>query len=670
MQYPSAIRGFAAAILIAVVCFMWLRLAVGWHISKTHVTVAIGSCFAAVLAVDYMAQTAPPDMPCWPFLILLLDAGILLRISRTFSIAMVAIASVYLALISLERVLRFGFFDLPFAASQEYKRERLTSHLACETLPCPWDVASGFIFFAGSAVVFVGNFAATCGFSDRAAEDNASLRHTVDTVEAISRHLAAYDVDTVSDILRSTNGALPTRLHDALQTLEANLRAYRPYLPEGLFHEPAVLPGPERLAPPGGPDVEVSVVFTDIVSSTVLWELAPEAMKRAMSLHNAVLRSTMEGFAGYEVKTIGDAFMVAFASTQSGVGFCLEAQLALFDAAWPAALTDLPLCRQGTLWNGLTLRMGINSGPVTIEENVLTGRRDYYGHSVNVAARLEQACTPGAVCMRYDLWCEERDHCAPTAESSVDAVYLKNVKGRVHVVEVWPLQLAGRQRAKLSHSCGVGEVGAEELGSCVPLTPRRPAGVLGGTLRQLLCTLGVVGMGHNDASDGGLGVRLDSAVRSISTHLAQSGGSLVTLVGSSALVGWNLAVPCSSHAENSVRFARLLMANLSHLQASTGIATGLVQYGVVGSVNQRFVTVVGRPLRQCLGLSELAAREGYPCLYAALHADSMQLPEPFARQLIAIDPVADDVGSAASSLGAHNVPSSAIYQIRRDMLPA
>ena len=61
------------------------------------------------------------------------------------------------------------------------------------------------------------------------------------------------------------------------------------------------------------PDGTVTVVFTDIEASTVVSERLGD--KRWMDLlheHNAVVREQLSAHGGYEVKTEGDGFMVAF----------------------------------------------------------------------------------------------------------------------------------------------------------------------------------------------------------------------------------------------------------------------------------------------------------------------------------------------------------------------
>jgi adenylate cyclase len=51
----------------------------------------------------------------------------------------------------------------------------------------------------------------------------------------------------------------------------------------------------------------------------VLWDRAPDAMREALALHDQIMSETLSAAQGYEVKTEGDAFMVAFASAAAAV---------------------------------------------------------------------------------------------------------------------------------------------------------------------------------------------------------------------------------------------------------------------------------------------------------------------------------------------------------------
>ena len=54
----------------------------------------------------------------------------------------------------------------------------------------------------------------------------------------------------------------------------------------------------------------VCVLFTDIQASTALWGAHPEAMSAALDVHHAVIRKLIKKHKCYEVKTVGDCFMV------------------------------------------------------------------------------------------------------------------------------------------------------------------------------------------------------------------------------------------------------------------------------------------------------------------------------------------------------------------------
>lgn len=47
----------------------------------------------------------------------------------------------------------------------------------------------------------------------------------------------------------------------------------------------------------------VTIVFSDVQSSTAQWELYPEAMSEAMEVHNSTVREKILLTGGYEVKT-------------------------------------------------------------------------------------------------------------------------------------------------------------------------------------------------------------------------------------------------------------------------------------------------------------------------------------------------------------------------------
>eukprot|EP00727_Mastigamoeba_balamuthi_P005958 m51a1_g1982 putative pas domain-containing protein tyrosine kinase (893) ;mRNA; r:1127166-1135773 len=79
-----------------------------------------------------------------------------------------------------------------------------------------------------------------------------------------------------------------------------------------------------------------------IQQSTELWEWNPRVMKQALYQHHAVMRAALHSHKGYEVKTQGDAFMIAFQSTVDALHFCVDAQRSLVHLNWNPELLEFP----------------------------------------------------------------------------------------------------------------------------------------------------------------------------------------------------------------------------------------------------------------------------------------------------------------------------------------
>ena len=76
------------------------------------------------------------------------------------------------------------------------------------------------------------------------------------------------------------------------------------------------------------------VAFTDIQSSTMLWSRIPEEMGAALDQHHAIIRNQIARHKCYEVKTIGDAFMIAGDNPKAMQQLAEDVQKALFEEQW------------------------------------------------------------------------------------------------------------------------------------------------------------------------------------------------------------------------------------------------------------------------------------------------------------------------------------------------
>jgi class 3 adenylate cyclase len=122
----------------------------------------------------------------------------------------------------------------------------------------------------------------------------------------------------------------------------------------------------------------LTVLFTDLRDSTKLYREIGDATAfgRVMN-HFDVLRKAIVEHDGAIVKTIGDAVMAVFRSAPGALGAMLDAQRSLAEP--PAGVMPLKL------------KVGLHTGPciaVTLNE-----RLDYFGSTVNMAARLEGLST-------------------------------------------------------------------------------------------------------------------------------------------------------------------------------------------------------------------------------------------------------------------------------------
>jgi len=119
-------------------------------------------------------------------------------------------------------------------------------------------------------------------------------------------------------------------------------------------------------------------LFTDVEGSTRLWEQQPEAMKRALERHDAIVEEAVAATGGRIVKTTGDGFMAVFDRPAAGVEAALEAQRRLAHETWPE--TGPP-----------RVRMALHSGPADERGG------DYFGPTVNRVARIMAAGHGGQV---------------------------------------------------------------------------------------------------------------------------------------------------------------------------------------------------------------------------------------------------------------------------------
>jgi class 3 adenylate cyclase len=138
----------------------------------------------------------------------------------------------------------------------------------------------------------------------------------------------------------------------------------------------------------------VALLFSDLRGSTSLYEGVGDAPAFGrVNRHFAFLRATIAEHRGAVVKTIGDAVMGAFARLEDALRAGVEIQRRL--PAWCAAQGIEP---------AFQLRVGVHAGPaIAVNANE---RLDYFGRTVNLAARVERASAGGDVVLLREVFDE------------------------------------------------------------------------------------------------------------------------------------------------------------------------------------------------------------------------------------------------------------------------
>jgi class 3 adenylate cyclase len=106
--------------------------------------------------------------------------------------------------------------------------------------------------------------------------------------------------------------------------------------------------------------------------------LGDQAWQELLRKHNALIREQLKAHGGYEVKTMGDGFMVAFQSAKKGLDCAIAIQQAFEH-------------RDSSDGNHVRVRIGLHAG-----EAIKDGD-DFYGKNVILASRVAGKATGGEI---------------------------------------------------------------------------------------------------------------------------------------------------------------------------------------------------------------------------------------------------------------------------------
>jgi class 3 adenylate cyclase len=134
------------------------------------------------------------------------------------------------------------------------------------------------------------------------------------------------------------------------------------------------------LRPAAAPDGTVTILFTDIEGSSALNErLGDVRWLELLRAHHRVVRDQIRASGGFEVKSQGDGFMIAFPSARRAIECARGIQA--------ATARDLGNHPSGPI----RVRIGLHTGEAIREES------DFYGKNVVVAARIADEARGGEI---------------------------------------------------------------------------------------------------------------------------------------------------------------------------------------------------------------------------------------------------------------------------------
>jgi adenylate cyclase len=171
----------------------------------------------------------------------------------------------------------------------------------------------------------------------------------------------------------------------------------------------------------------MAVLFTDLKGSTALYEKSGDAHAFAViQKHFSILQLCVQQSEGGVVKTIGDAVMAVFSQPENA----LKAAIAI---------------QNSTFADGIEVKVSIHYGPCFLYR--LNDILDYFGSTVNLAARLQGHCEGGEVTLSAKMIDDPAVRATLRSHQLVAEQSSKNFKGFEDEIEVYRISRKQNQRA-------------------------------------------------------------------------------------------------------------------------------------------------------------------------------------------------------------------------------
>lgn len=134
----------------------------------------------------------------------------------------------------------------------------------------------------------------------------------------------------------------------------------------------------------------LTLLFTDLKGSTALYDREGDlAAYRLVQDHFGALKQVVRDHSGAVIKTMGDAVMAAFPNAENGTAAAISMMTAMNEITGGARQDDIGL------------KVGLHAGPALA---INAGANlDYFGQTVNIAARVQGLADAGEICLTHAL---------------------------------------------------------------------------------------------------------------------------------------------------------------------------------------------------------------------------------------------------------------------------